>query len=300
MRAATETRQRSPRRQELIFCFGPCRLVPRRQLLLLDERPVKLGGRAFELLRLLVQRRGELVSKNELMAAAWPGTFVHDSNLKVNMWSLRRSLGDTQIEPIYIATVARRGYKFIADVQVGIGEIEEEPALDDPPPLCHPPLPRGIVGREADIVEIADLLAEDRQVTLAGAGGIGKTTVALAVAQAFTPRYRDGVCFVDLATISDPTLFGAALVTALGIRGNTDRGLAAVLDYLRPRQMLLILDNCEHVLPAAMIFASKFMTDTSPSRLLATSREPLGTTTEHVVRLGSLPSPRSGTGLSVD
>lgn len=296
----TATRQRGAPRQELSFSFGPFRLVPGRQLLLLDERPVKLGGRAFELLRLLVQRRGELVSKNELMAAAWPGTFVHDSNLKVNMWSLRRSLGDTQIEPIYIATVARRGYKFIADVRVGIGEIEEEPTLADPLPLSHPPLPRGIVGREADIGEIADLLVEDRHVTLAGPGGIGKTTVALAVAQAFAPRYRDGVCFVDLATISDPTLFGAALVTALGIRGNTDIGLAAVLDYLRPRQMLLILDNCEHVLPAAMIFASKFMTDTSPSRLLATSREPLGTTSEHVVRLGSLPSPRSGLGLSVD
>ncbi|MCP1801794.1 putative ATPase [Bradyrhizobium japonicum] len=259
-----------------------------------------MGGRAFELLRLLVQRRGELVSKNELMAAAWPGTFVHDSNLKVNMWSLRRSLGDTQIEPIYIATVARRGYKFIADVRVGIGEIEGEPALADPLPLSHAPSPRGIVGREADIVEIADLLAEDRHVTLTGAGGIGKTTVALAVAQAFVSRYRDGVCFIDLATISDPTLFGAALVTALGIRGNTDMGLAAVLDYLRPRQMLLILDNCEHVLPAATIFASKFMTDTSPSRLLATSREPLGTTTELVVRLGSLSAPSSGLGLSVD
>ena len=259
-----------------------------------------MGGRAFELLRLLVQRRGELVSKNELMAAAWPGTFVHDSNLKVNMWSLRRSLGDTQIEPIYIATVARRGYKFIADVRVGIGEIEGEPALADPLPLSHAPSPRGIVGREADIVEIADLLAEDRHVTLTGAGGIGKTTVALAVAQAFVSRYRDGVCFIALATISDPTLFGAALVTALGIRGNTDMGLAAVLDYLRPRQMLLILDNCEHVLPAATIFASKFMTDTSPSRLLATSREPLGTTTELVVRLGSLSAPSSGLGLSVE
>ncbi|MET4740534.1 putative ATPase/DNA-binding winged helix-turn-helix (wHTH) protein [Bradyrhizobium japonicum] len=296
----TARRQRGAPRQELTFSFGPFRLAPGRQLLLLDERPVKMGGRAFELLRLLVQRRGELVSKNELMAAAWPGTFVHDSNLKVNMWSLRRSLGDTQIEPIYIATVARRGYKFIADVRVGIGEIEGEPALADPLPLSHAPSPRGIVGREADIVEIADLLAEDRHVTLTGAGGIGKTTVALAVAQAFVSRYRDGVCFIDLATISDPTLFGAALVTALGIRGNTDMGLAAVLDYLRPRQMLLILDNCEHVLPAATIFASKFMTDTSPSRLLATSREPLGTTTELVVRLGSLSAPSSGLGLSVD
>lgn len=300
MLAVTETRQRNTHRQELTYCFGPFRLVPSRQLLLLDGRPVKLGGRAFELLQLLVQRRGELVSKNELMAAAWPGTFLHDSNLKVNMWSLRRSLGDTQIEPLYIATVARRGYKFIADVQASIGEIEHDPMLADPVPSSTLPLLRGIVGREADIADIADVLVDTRHVTLAGTGGIGKTTVAVAVAQAFAPRCRDGVCFVDLATISDPTLFGAALVTALGIRGNTDNGLAAVLDYLRPRQMLLILDNCEHVLPAATIFAGKFLSDTSPSRLLATSREPLGTSTEHIVRLGSLAAPRPGLALSVD
>ncbi|WP_245454552.1 winged helix-turn-helix domain-containing protein [Bradyrhizobium sp. RP6] len=269
-------------------------------MLLLDGRPVKLGGRAFELLQVLVQRCGELVSKNELMAAAWPGTFLHDSNLKVNMWSLRRSLGDTQIEPVYIATVARRGYKFIAEVQISIGEIEDDLAFSEPLLLSTPPLPRGIVGREAEIVEIAGLLADNRHVTLAGAGGIGKTTVAVAAAQAFAPRCRDGVCFVDLATISDPTLFGAALVTALGIRGNPDNSLAAALDYLRPRQMLLVLDNCEHVLPAATIFAGRFMADTSSSRLLATSREPLGTATEHVVRLGSLASPRSGYALTVD
>jgi predicted ATPase/DNA-binding winged helix-turn-helix (wHTH) protein len=298
MRVATETPQQGARRQELIFSFGPFRLVPRRQLLLLDGCPVKLGGRAFELLQLLVQRCGELVSKDELMAAAWPGTFLHDSNLKVNMWSLRRSLGDTQIEPVYIATVARRGYKFIADVQTRVVEIEDNLALVEPAPLSRPPLLRGIVGREAEIADIVDFLTQKRHVTLAGAGGIGKTTVAIAAARAFSPQCRDGTCFVDLATISDPTLFGAALLTALGIRGNPDNSLAAVFEYLRPRQMLIILDNCEHVLPAATIFAGRLMADASPSKLLATSREPLGTATEHVVRLGSLPSPRSGDALT--
>jgi predicted ATPase/DNA-binding winged helix-turn-helix (wHTH) protein len=300
MRVASGTSQQGAGRQELIFSFGPFRLVPRRQLLLLDARPVKLGGRAFELLHLLVQRRGELVSKGELMAAAWPGTFLHDSNLKVNMWSLRRSLGDTQIEPAYIATVARRGYKFIADVKTSIAEIDEDLALAEPGPVSRPPLLRGIVGREADMADIADLLIQKRHVTLVGSGGVGKTTVAIAAAQAFAPQCRDGTCFVDLATISDPTLFGAALVTALGVRGNPDNSLAAVLDYLRPRQMLIVLDNCEHVLPAATIFAGRFMADTSPSKLLATSREPLGTATEHIVRLGSLPSPRSGEPLTAD
>jgi predicted ATPase/DNA-binding winged helix-turn-helix (wHTH) protein len=300
MWAATETPQRIARRQELTFSFGPFRLVPRRQLLLLDGRPVKLGGRAFELLHLLVHRCGELVSKEELMAAAWPGTFLHESNLKVNMWSLRRSLGDTQIKPVYIATVARRGYKFVADVKTSIAEIDDNLVLAEPVPVSRPPLLRGIVGREADMADIADLLIQKRHVTLAGSGGVGKTTVAIAAARAFAPQCRDGTCFVDLATISDPTLFGAALVTALGIRGNPDNSLAAVLDYLRPRQVLIILDNCEHVLPAAAIFAGRFMADTSPSKLLATSREPLGTATEHVIRLGSLPSPRSSDALTAD
>jgi len=134
--------------------------------------------------------------------------------------------------------------------------------------LTRPPLLRGIVGREADMADIADLLVQKRHVTLAGAGGVGKTTIAIAAARAFAAQCRDGTCFVDLATISDPTLFGAALVTALGIRGNRDNNLAAILDYLRPRQMLIILDNCEHVLPAAAIFAGRFMADTSPSKLL--------------------------------
>src|SRR6185436_10924211 len=171
MRVATETSQQGARRQELTFSFGPFRLVPRRQLLLLDGRPVKLGGRAFELLRLLVHRCGELVSKDELIAAAWPGTFIHDSNLKVNMWSLRRSLGDTQVEPVYIATVARRGYKFVAEVQTSIAEIEDNLALAEQAPSSRPPLLRGIVGREADMADIADLLIQKRHVTLAGAGG---------------------------------------------------------------------------------------------------------------------------------
>ncbi|UPJ61107.1 winged helix-turn-helix domain-containing protein [Bradyrhizobium sp. 192] len=294
MRPATAIQQPDVRRQELTFSFGRFQLVPRRQLLLLDGRAVKLGGRAFELLHLLIQRRGELVSKDELMEAAWPGTFLHDSNLKVNMWSLRRSLGDTQTEPAYIATVARRGYRFVADVQTSIGEIEEHPAQAEPIPASPPPSRRGIVGRRVEIADIARLLVDLRHLTLAGAGGIGKTTIAVAVAQAIASRYRDGVCFVDLATISDPTLFGAAMVTALGIRGNPDNGLTAVLDYLRQRQMLLVLDNCEHVLPAATMFAGKFLADTSPSKLLATSREPLGNATEHVVRLGSLPAPGPG------
>src|ERR1700754_4851195 len=102
------------RSNELVFSFGPFRLIPRRHLLIRDGRSVKLGGRSFELLHLLVQRNGQLVRKDELMAAAWPDTFVHESNLKVNISSLRRALGDTQTQPTFVATIAGRGYRFVA------------------------------------------------------------------------------------------------------------------------------------------------------------------------------------------
>jgi DNA-binding winged helix-turn-helix (wHTH) protein len=108
------------------FSFGRYRLIPTRQLLLRDGVPVPIGSRALEILTVLVQRCGELVSKHELIAAVWPDTFVDESNLKVNVCSLRRSLGDAQKQPQYIATVAGRGYRFIAPVTVvetgGVGK----------------------------------------------------------------------------------------------------------------------------------------------------------------------------------
>lgn len=100
------------------FAFGRFRLIPSRQLLLRDGVPVQLGSRALEILTALVRRRGELVSKDDLIAAVWPNMFVDESNLKVNVCHLRRSLGDTQKPPTYIATVAGRGYRFVAPLQI--------------------------------------------------------------------------------------------------------------------------------------------------------------------------------------
>jgi len=101
------------------FSFGPFCLIPVRQLLLRNGISVRLGSRALTILTAVVERRGELVTRDELMAAAWPNLFVHESNLKVNMASLRRSLGDAHKEPTYIATVIGRGYRFVAPVEIG-------------------------------------------------------------------------------------------------------------------------------------------------------------------------------------
>jgi len=283
---------------ELSFAFGPYRFVPARQLLLLGDQPVKLGGRAFELLRLLVQRSGQLVTKEELIAAAWPGTFVHESNLKVNMWNLRRALGDTKLNPRYLATIAGRGYMFVAGVETAIADFAhlDLPASPDgaPPALQH------IVGREMEIAEILDALHHERHLTLVGAGGIGKTTIAVAAARAYADRCPDGVCFVDLTAIDDVRLLPVAMVTALGIKGNPGNGFDAILDYLRPREMLLVLDNCEHVLPAATIFARRLATEHGKSKLLATSREPLDSEGERLIRIGALAVPDLHRGLDAE
>lgn len=259
---------------------------------------MKLGGRAFELLRLLVQRRGELVSKEELMAAAWPGIFVHESNLKANMSNLRRLLGDTKLNPGYLATVVGRGYRFIAPVHAGIGAFEGSDAVVENPGLGQLPSQGHIVGREIELADVLAALHRERHVTLVGAGGIGKTTIAIAAARAYADVCPDGLCLVDLATIDDPTLLPVAVVTALGIRGNPDDSFTAILDYLVSRRMLIILDNCEHVAPAAAIFARSLASKMGWSKVLATSREPLGFDAEVLIRIGPLAVP-DGPGLSL-
>jgi predicted ATPase/DNA-binding winged helix-turn-helix (wHTH) protein len=276
---------------ELVFSFGPFRLYPKRQQLLLGNQPVKLGGRSFELLHLLVQRSGQLVRKDELIAAAWPDVYVHYSNLKVNMSSLRRSLGDVQTAPIYIATIAGHGYRFVAPVRTAISELADQGVPERSQEMSGLPAQRDIVGREADIANVLADLRNKHHVTLVGAGGIGKTTIAIAVARALERHYPDGVCFIDLSIIDDPSLVPVALAAALGLRGNPGDTLGAILDYVRQRRMLVILDNCEHVLPAATIFARGLASDNGTSKLLATSREPLETSAEHIVWIDPLACP---------
>ncbi len=139
--ASSDIRRRESRFNEpdRTFLFGPFRLILARQLLLRDGAPIRLGSRALTILAALVERRGELVTKEELMAIAWPRLFVHESNLKVNMANLRRSLGDAQKEPIYVATVYGRGYQFVASVAIealrNTERIDEREGAKPCPPL---------------------------------------------------------------------------------------------------------------------------------------------------------------------
>src|SRR5229473_8540447 len=171
--------------------FGPFRLLAAQRLLLEGDNPVRLGSRAFDILAALVERAGEVVDKKELIARAWPQTFVEDANLKIQVSALRRTLGDGQGGRRYIATIPGRGYNFVAPVS------HEEAAPASPRPTMAPAgmhnLPHAVtrmIGREEAVATLVSRLSRERLLTIVGPGGIGKTTVALAVAERMIADYE--------------------------------------------------------------------------------------------------------------
>lgn len=281
------------------FVFGPFRLFPERQLLLCRDAPVRIGGRALEILTALVERPGEVVSKRELLSRVWPDTFVEEGNLKVNMAALRRALGEGPDAADYIATVVGRGYRFVASIQ----SFNATGASLDPrarPDRNHnlPAVTSRIFGR-ADAIETVRRELEDvRIASIVGPGGIGKTTVALAVAESAIGLFPDGVWLVDLSSLKDPALVPNAIATAIGLAAHSANMQAALSGFLRGRKVLLVLDSCEHLIDAVASCLDRILADAAGLKVLATSREPLRMKGERVRRLPGLEAPPASAGLS--
>src|SRR6266849_2815634 len=284
---------------EHAISFGPYRLLAAQRLLLERDKPVRLGSRAFDVLAALVERAGEVVGKEQLIARAWPQTFVEESNLKIQVSALRRALGDGQGGNRYVITVPGRGYNFVARVR------REEPSRASPPPtvasaVMHnlPFAATRMIGRDDAVAALVARLSHQRLVTIVGPGGIGKTTVALAVAERMMASYEHGVWLVDLAPLGDPRLVPSTVATVLGLQIHGENPLPGLIAALRDRRMLLLLDNCEHVVDAAASLAAAVLSGVPRVSILATSREPLGVAGEREHRLGPLGSPPTSSGLT--
>jgi predicted ATPase/DNA-binding winged helix-turn-helix (wHTH) protein len=279
--------------------FGPFRFIPAQQLLLEGEAPVRLGSRAFQILEALVERAGELVGKDELVARVWPRMTVDENTLRVNVAGLRKALGDGQPGRRYIANVTGRGYRFVTPVKISEQHPSHAPDALVPARGHNLPISQSrVVGRSDIISALSERLPRHRFVTIAGAGGVGKTTVALALAEALLPAYRDGVRFVDLAPIDDVQYVLNAVGASVGIIVRSDDAIPQLIRFLRDKQMLLVLDSCEHVIERAAVLAERLSADLPEIHILATSREPLGANGEYVHRLFPLECPAASTDLT--
>jgi predicted ATPase/DNA-binding winged helix-turn-helix (wHTH) protein len=283
---------------DLSFVFGPFRLLLAQRALFQDGRPLPLGSRTFDLLAFLVQRAGQVIANDELMAQVWPNVHVDEGSLRVHVAALRKALGDGLGGNHYIANAPGRGYSFVAPVS---REQTSSPSAATAVDAAASNLPVSltrVIGRGEIIATFAAQLRARRFLTILGPGGIGKTTVAVAVAESLTGLYVDGIRFVGLGSLADPTLVSAAVWSALEATPVGTDLMMSLAAELRDKRVLIVLDNCEHVVQAAAALAESLLQAAPGVAILATSREALRAEGEWVQRLPSLAVPAKSEGLT--
>jgi predicted ATPase/DNA-binding winged helix-turn-helix (wHTH) protein len=265
----------------VIFRFADCELDLARVVLQRDGRDVKLEPQVFDVLSYLLQRRGEVVRKEELLDEIWGDRFVSESALTTRIKSARQAVGDDGNRQSIIRTVHGKGYEFVAVV-----EVVEVSAPTDRNAATTAGLPAAVqplIGRELLLGLLVDALAERRLVTLVGPGGVGKTSVAFELARTVEGNYADGVHAVELVSVVDEDATLTAFATAIDVNLPRQSSIDdAILAMLRPRHCLLLLDNCEHLVEPVAALVSRILREAPSVAIVATSREPLAVPGEHV------------------
>ncbi len=287
----------------MIHCyrFDRFELRPSERLLYVDGQPANLGARAIDLLLTLVERHGHLVSKSDLLDLVWPGLIVEENNLQVQISTLRKLLGQRAI-----ATIPGRGYRFTLTVHeeaadpvsgraVAPAPGSVEAALSRLPSVLSvlPALPGKLLGRDRDLAAL-QALREHGVVTIVGPGGIGKTSFALATAHQWQGELRDGVAWVELAGIQDPSLVSTVVAQALGLPSGGRDPVAALVSALQPLKVLLVIDNAEHLQQAVAALVQAIALGAPGVRVLVTSQLALKVNGERVFRLTPLSVPPTG------
>ena len=281
--------------------FGPFNMLVSERLLTKEGVPVELGARALDILIALISTPNELLSKKDLISRVWPDVIVEEGSLRFHMTSLRKALGDGKDGARYITTLPGRGYCFVAPVSRAGSPRDDAPAAAANFP--HANLPNRLsrmVGRDDDVLKLSAQLAASRFVTVVGAGGVGKTTVAVAVAHHLVEAFAGSVLFVDLGMLSDPNLAATAVASMLGVSVQSDHATTGLIAFLKNKRILLILDTCEHLVEAVAALAASIMEAAPKVHILATSREALRIEGEHVYRLDALACPPDAPGLTAE
>jgi predicted ATPase/DNA-binding winged helix-turn-helix (wHTH) protein len=278
--------------------FGPFRLLPNSRLLERDGSPVHIGGRALDILIALAEHPGEVLDKRDLLKRVWADLNVDEGSLRFHITALRKALGDGSEGARYIVNIPGRGYCLAASVAVPPLLETSRPAS----PSSLRSLPAALsrmIGRDETVERIALELSQHRFVTIVGPGGIGKTSVAIAVAHRQLDAFAGRVTFIDFGALKDINLIPDAIASALDQTVTSDDPMPGLLSYLRDRRVLLIFDSCEHIIDALASVLERIVRETVELHVLATSRESFRSEGERVYRLFPLDFPTSGEAVSV-
>lgn len=259
--------------------FGRFQIDPERRELRIGDEPVALGSRAYDVMRLLVEAQGGLVTKDEIMRRVWPGAIVEENTLQVTVSMLRKTLGPYRGA---VRTVSGRGYQLVADAAM--------PGRANPTNL-HAPT-SSLVGRSQALTEVERLVGQHRIVTLTGVGGIGKTRLGLEAARRLLPQFADGVWVAELAALADANSVAHRIADTLELEiPDNLASPSRISGLIRARKLLLVLDNCEHVIDIVAGLVETLTRACPHLRVLVTSREPLRLEGEGLYRVAPLSVP---------
>ncbi|AME27061.2 MULTISPECIES: winged helix-turn-helix domain-containing protein [Burkholderiaceae] len=265
------------------FAFGPFEVSVTERSIRCRGEPLIIGERAFDLLVTLARGSGTILSKDELFESVWPNRVVDKNTLESHMSSLRKALG---AERSAIRTISGRGYQFVAEINSNTDPRQPSGGLKLPERLSP------LIGREKSLSTIAALVKAYRLVTLVGAGGVGKTSLAIEAARSLSSTFFDGVCFAELENLPSGDYVPMNIAAALGFPPADgcileNRAIAALGD----KRILLVLDNCEHLIDASASTVETLLRCAPFLAVLATSREPLRIVSEHAYQVPALAVP---------
>ncbi len=283
--------------------FGAFELLPAQRRLTRHGASVPLGSREMDLLLHLTAHAGTIVSKDSLSKDVWSDRIVDENNLNAHMTALRKALGGSRDEQPIVQTVTGHGYIFIAagTARRSTAQPPPMPAAQSQHPAAVPRPPTRLIGRGAALAELRALLRTGRIVTIVGPGGVGKTSLALQLAADLAAEFSDGVAFADLSGIADPVRVPEAVAAVLVSGSGANTASERLTAFLQNRQVMLVLDNCEHLVEPVARLVSEVLDACSRVVILATSREGLCLNGEQIFRLAPLrfPTEAGKTGAAV-